>query len=433
MLKGVLRLLMGTTTLLLVNHAYRLSKDDSLPRPYLKKNRNSEDSPFKEEINLILANLRHASNQVDELLQKIELNAKLRTNFNKNLKVENEVIYQREVNGWQAKQIQNLENLIVDRVRDQLHELQSLNENCTGAVCPKFVNYLKESIKKIAVGQFKHFLFSANPQDVRGDLIFDAIYLYDIDFFQEVFNAFANDSDVAIGFETLMALNSNFTYVGQTLCGFVTLIDQVKNDINDQAVGKLAVYMNAIANEKSVQENPVMKKKMDYILQYLPKSVVNLLFARIVCIKNVEHSEYLHTEEITYDDETRNAFTLPEKQKWELNSLYHPERKRKFFHLKNSRRNEYLEAGHILVPYEEETCFKANQRVGGIAHVASAFEIFPTVNGFKIKSGVYNDSYLTTCGPKEGKHVLGTGSDDKTSSFLWEFEDCSEVVLVPPK
>ncbi|MGL5029388.1 MAG: hypothetical protein ACRC6C_04835, partial [Wolbachia pipientis] len=173
------------------------------------------------------------------------------------------------------------------------------------------ISDLRNSIKDIVVKRLKDGMLS-DRYTVTIELAKET-YIFENKLFSDVIKEVINDVYGKVDTEKILSFIHSHDQIEQKAYGYVAVFEEMesKNNLNDNAVFKLAYYVKEIIDSEKRSDLESLKNR-------LPESVKNTVFSSKVCIKNVEYGRYLYSpnDDCTYhlnncDSDRRYAFTWP--------------------------------------------------------------------------------------------------------------------------
>ncbi|OAB79342.1 hypothetical protein WSTR_05300 [Wolbachia endosymbiont of Laodelphax striatellus] len=298
-----------------------------------------------------------------------------------------------------------------------------------------FAEKLRHSIKSVAQEKLKDGML----HDLYGSVnrLANEIYKSDGKLFDDIIKTVINDVYGRIDTKKILSFVHNHGYIAQRILGYIAVFDtmQRNNDLNNGAVFKLAYYVKEVMEMKNYSDvNQEDRSNLEKLKGRLPESVRNAVFASEVCIKNIDHNEYLYAASsyFNYDDNRRKVFTwIPrdeksDKFKWKIEPYGND------YSIMNVEFNEYLYAASNDLNYDN------NRRrvftwIPGTKDSQSVWKIEPYDNNVYImnvdfKEYLYAASSYFNYDDNRGRVFTWIPKDEKGDKFRWKIEGCGRTV-----
>ncbi|WP_353283576.1 ankyrin repeat domain-containing protein [Wolbachia endosymbiont (group A) of Pogonocherus hispidulus] len=257
-----------------------------------------------------------------------------------------------------------------------------------------------------------------------------------------------NDVYEKVDTKKMLRLIHDCSSITQSVQGYIAVFDEMqkKNDLNNNAVFKLAYYVKEIMEKDNCRSlHPEERSNLEELKSKLPESVKNVVFSSKVCIKNVKFNEYLYAVDFESnrelklnadDTNRRQVFTWGPGEKptehgiqqglWEIEpdgyNLY----------IKNvGYHSEYLYAALDSLNYDE-----ARRRVftwtPQTKDSQSVWKLEPYGDNVYIMN-VKQNEYLYATDFKRSdadgrrRYVFAWIPQTKDSQFVWKVEDCGST------
>ncbi|MFP3022386.1 MAG: hypothetical protein ACEY3K_05485, partial [Wolbachia sp.] len=147
----------------------------------------------------------------------------------------------------------------------------------------------------------------------------------------------------------MLRLIHDCSSITQSVQGYVAVFDamQKKNDLNNNAVFKLAYYVKEIMEKDNYYSlHPEERSNLEEMRNKLPESVKNVVFSSKICIKNVRFNEYLYSMDYLDGGENKRQVCTFVPGSKHVQSEWKIEPDSDNIYIKNVRHNEYLYAAY---------------------------------------------------------------------------------------
>ncbi|XP_055597361.1 uncharacterized protein LOC129747271 [Uranotaenia lowii] len=234
--------------------------------------------------------------------------------------------------------------------------------------------------------------------------------------------------------ESLLQQIRNQPYISQLIDGFVKTFEKMNQngELSSSAVIKLAIFVKETLNMPNFYNvNPTDQARLRSLKNVLPLSAKNAVFARRVCIKNVQHDEYLYSPHpYYYDVQRRRVFTWVPGDRPIPQGMWELEFNGRHVFIRNDENREQLYAPANIYKYDNDrrrvfTWNPSSDRIGD----AGAWKFEPEGDYMYIKSVSYGE-YLYAAGDGfkhdvDRRTVFTWKKDERISNGIWSIEDCS--------
>ncbi|QMV46176.1 hypothetical protein HC358_03815 [Wolbachia pipientis] len=246
----------------------------------------------------------------------------------------------------------------------------------------------------------------------------------------------------------MLRLIHDCSSITQSVQGYVAVFDamQRKNDLNNNAVFKLAYYVKEIMEKDNCRSlHPEERSNLEELKSKLPESVKNVVFSSEVCIKNVKFNEYLYAVDFesnrelklsTSDENRRQVFTWGAGEKptehgiqqglWEIGldgyNLY----------IKNvGYHGEYLYAALDSLNYDKVRrkvfTWTPQTKDSQSAWKAEPYGDNVYIMNVKQNEYLYAAEFKRSDNDGRRRHVFTWIPQTKDSQFVWKVEDCGST------
>ncbi|WP_353287768.1 ankyrin repeat domain-containing protein [Wolbachia endosymbiont (group B) of Gerris lacustris] len=263
------------------------------------------------------------------------------------------------------------------------------------------------------------------------------IYKSDGKLFDDIIKGVINEVYGRVDTKEILSYVRSHNNVDQSISGYVAVFDamQRNGDLNNSAIFKLAYSIKeATSFDKYSSLDSEKRSDLKRLKSKLPESVKNIVFASKVCIKNIDHNEYLYAASnyLSYDDDRRRVFTwIPKDEKddkfrWEI-KLDGDD-----YSIMNVEFNEYLYGAVDYFNYDNERrkvfTWIPGGRVGRdtwkIEPIGSSCYIMNVELNEYLYAAVDHFNY-----DDERRRVFTwIPKNSKSDQFKWNIEDCGHAV-----
>ncbi len=298
-----------------------------------------------------------------------------------------------------------------------------------------FVEELRYSIRSVTKEKLKDGMLRNRYSSVNE--LANEIYKSDGKLFDDIIKGVINEVYGRVDTKEILSYVRSHNNVDQSISGYVAVFDamQRNGDLNNSAIFKLAYSIKeATSFDKYSSLDSEKRSDLKRLKSKLPESVKNIVFASKVCIKNIDHNEYLYAASnyLSYDDDRRRVFTwIPKDEKddkfrWEI-KLDGDD-----YSIMNVEFNEYLYGAVDYFNYDNERrkvfTWIPGGRVGRdtwkIEPIGSSCYIMNVELNEYLYAAVDHFNY-----DDERRRVFTwIPKNSKSDQFKWNIEDCGHAV-----
>ncbi|WP_265027614.1 ankyrin repeat domain-containing protein [Wolbachia endosymbiont (group B) of Chorthippus parallelus] len=298
-----------------------------------------------------------------------------------------------------------------------------------------FVEELRYSIRSVTKEKLKDGMLRNRYSSVNE--LANEIYKSDGKLFDDIIKGVINEVYGRVDTKEILSYVRSHNNVDQRISGYVAVFDamQRNGDLNNSAIFKLAYSIKeATSFDKYSSLDSEKRSDLKRLKSKLPESVKNIVFASKVCIKNIDHNEYLYAASnyLSYDDDRRRVFTwIPKDEKndkfrWEI-KLDGDD-----YSIMNVEFNEYLYGAVDYFNYDNERrkvfTWIPGGRVGRdtwkIEPIGSSCYIMNVELNEYLYAAVDHFNY-----DDERRRVFTwIPKNSKSDQFKWNIEDCGHAV-----
>lgn len=287
---------------------------------------------------------------------------------------------------------------------------------------------LKTSIKLVMKEKFKTALLNNNFQfNSEIKQLSNEVQSWSSELFEHIYRETVREIYDRLDTNTLLRNIRSHGYIEQVILGLNVVFDKMGNAGSD-SIFLLANYVKQIIEmENYYKVVQSIKDKLERIKNGLPKSVRNVVFSSVICIRNVYYNEYLYAPGYGYDSKRRHVFTwIPgginsNQRRWIL------QKQNDYYYIKNVEHPEYLFADYSYN-------YDNNRRrvftwMPGRADGDSVWQFERNGDYMYIKN-VQQSEYLYAAGnyfnyDKDRRSVFTWIPGEKVTNGVWSIEDCS--------
>ncbi|WP_353271021.1 ankyrin repeat domain-containing protein [Wolbachia endosymbiont (group A) of Hedychridium roseum] len=296
-----------------------------------------------------------------------------------------------------------------------------------------FVEKLKYSIKNVVKEKLKDGMLHDRYGSVN--TLANDIYNFDQRLFNNTIKGVINDVYGKVDTKKILSCVESHNDVSQRILGYVAVFNamQRNNDLNNDAVFKLAYYVKEVMEMKNYSDvNQEDRSNLEKLKGRLPESVRNAVFASEVCIKNIDHNEYLYAANscFNYDSNRRRVFTWISKDEKNDKFRWKIKPDGDNFNIVNAEFNENLYAASDYFNYDNDRRMVFTWVSGG-GVARDVWMIKPDGNNcsimnVKLKEHLYAADYAKY--DNDRRRVFTWIPGDQVLQGMWIIEDCGSNV-----